>query len=87
MPAGFRTFDASGNQVITITTRFTRFFGRITSPTAGYMNVPELSYGTPFMVNVPSSSGQNVFSNTSLGSISGTTLSWQAGADFYYGVY
>ena len=87
MTAGFRTFDASENQVITITTRFTRFFGRITSSTSGSMNVPEFAYGTPMIIGVPSSSGQNIFSVIGVGSVSGTTLSWTAGCDFYYGVY
>lgn len=65
----------------------TRFLGVIDSSSAGSLNVPEFATGTPFIVGLPKSTGVNIFSSIGGGSISGTTLSWVAGASFYYGVY
>lgn len=87
MPAGLRTWNAAGVPEITISTRMTRLLGVVNATSSGSVVVPELASGTPFMFGVPRSSGVNIFSGGGGGTISGTTVSWQAGANFIFGVY
>jgi hypothetical protein len=87
MPEGFRTFGGAGASEITASTRFTRILRVIDAASSGSMVVPELAEGTPFMFSRPESSGVNIFSGGSVGTISGTTVSWTGRANFLLGIY
>ncbi len=87
MPAGIRIWDETGTITVDLSTRIAKFIGIIQSTTAGSSNVPEFSMGTGFIIAIPRSNGANIFSGGGGGSISGTTLTWQANSSFYYGVY
>lgn len=87
MPAGLRIWDASGSLTVSLDTRIAKFLGLIQATSSGSMTVPEFSQGTPFIISMPRSNGVNIFSGGGGGSISGTTLTWQNNASFYYGIY
>lgn len=86
MPAGLRTWSASGVAEITTATRFARLLGYVDASSSGSLSEPILDEGIPFILYLPLSNGSNIFSNAATASISGTTVSWSAGADFYYGI-
>jgi len=73
MPHGLRTWDASGNLIIDVSTRLTRIIGtQAITPVDGSLSNADFALGTPFwyFTNVP------VGKATPVVSFSGTTLTW-----------
>lgn len=87
MPSGLRVWDESGSLTVDLSTRIAKFLGTIQATSAGSLTVPEFAMGTPFIISMPESTGSNIFDGGGGGTISGTTLSWQNGSRFYYGIY
>lgn len=86
MPAGLRTWGPGGAAEINTATRFTRLLGYVEAASSGSLSEPVLGEGVPFILYLPQSNGSNIFSNAATASISGTTVSWSAGASFFYGI-
>ena len=88
MPAGFQTWDASGNLIVDTTTLLGRIIGSVSIVgTSGSITDARFANGTPFAFPVMGYS--NAFSAFSLDasrsapavSFSGTTLNWTRGAE------
>lgn len=96
MPAGIQIWNAAGVEVMNITSRLGLYLGTIeTGTTAGSINVPGLSKGTPFAFALGEQwayAGQSSVPNIT---ISGTTISWSwsqqygyfASVTIVYGIY
>jgi len=87
MPAGLQCLDANGNLVVDLTTRMTRLIGQVNQATAGSMSVPAFSQGTPFVMPVIDQNGVMYPQQIPIPTVSGTTLSWPANSNFFYGTY
>lgn len=87
MPAGLQTYDASGNPEVLLTSRMTRLLGYVDSPTNGSLVEPLLSEGTSFFIPTLDQNGTMYPASFPTITISGTTVSWNSAAKFYYGTY
>jgi hypothetical protein len=87
MPAGLRTFDASGAPEVILTSRMTRLLGYVDSPKNGSLVEPLLSEGTAFFIPTLDQNGTMYPANFPTIAISGTTVTWNSAAKFYYGTF
>lgn len=91
MPQGLQVFDSSGNIIFDTNTVAGRVLGitDITATTSGSVTNSGFSTGTPFWIFQPKTT--SYFSKAPSVTISGTTLSWDTGAEtnfiLVYGVY
>ena len=87
MPAGLRTFSASGAPEVTLTSRMTRLLGYVDSPTNGSLVEPLLSEGNSFFIPTLDQNGTMYPENFPVITIVGTTVTWNRAAKFYYGTF
>ncbi|SAK71377.1 hypothetical protein AWB80_03815 [Caballeronia pedi] len=84
MAYGLECYDASGNPVLRVTDRITRYGGQFdTGTTAGSMTIPMFGGGTPWFTvrDIDPFSGASIPASVS---ISGNVISWTFAASSSY---
>lgn len=87
MPAGLQCWDGAQTPTVDLTSRMTRLLAYVNQSTAGSLQESALSQGVPFVLPILNQNGLMYPQDIRVPTISGTTVSWNAGADFFYGTY
>lgn len=87
MPTGLQCWDESGALTVDLTSRMTRLLGSVNQGTAGSRQEPALAQGIPFVLPILDQNGLMYPEFAPVPTISGTTITWVAAANFYFGTY